>query len=129
MKEQKINRTKLLHVRFTVQEFDKINAHFSKSNCRKISEYIRKILLDKPIKVYHRNQSLDDVMAVLILLKDELNAIGNNYNQVVKKLHSMQHCSEVSTWLLLHETGLKILTDKIAEIKSRISQINDQWLQ
>lgn len=129
MSEQKINRTRHLHVRFTDQEFEKINRQFSKSTSSKLSEYVRKILLDKPIKVYHRNQSLDDLMAVLILLKDELNAIGNNYNQVVKRLHTMQDFSEVRAWLSLHDTGRKILTEKITEIKSRISQINDQWLQ
>lgn len=129
MNEQKINRTRLLHVRFTEQEFEKINTQFKRSTCRKISEYIRKILLDKPVKIYHRNQSLDDFMTELIALKNELNAIANNYNQVVKRLHSMQDFSELQAWLLLHETGRQTLTEKITEIKSRISQINDQWLQ
>jgi glutaminase len=129
MNEQKINRTRLLHVRFTEQEFEKINAQFTRSTCRKISEYVRKILLDKPVKIYHRNQSLDDLMTELVALKNELNAIANNYNQVVKRLHSMQDFSELQAWLLLHETGRQTLTEKIIEIKSKISQINDQWLQ
>ncbi|MFY0256462.1 plasmid mobilization protein [Chitinophaga sp. 30R24] len=129
MTEPKINRTKHLHVRFTDEEFHKISSQFSGSTCRKLSEYIRKKLLDKSIKIYHRNQSLDDLMAVLILLKDELNAIANNYNQVVKKLHTMDDCADLTAWLPLHEVGCKILSDKITEIKSRINQINDQWLQ
>ena len=129
MSEQKNNRTKHLHVRFTDKEFEKITNQFSRSTSAKLSDYVRKILLDKPVKIYYRNQSLDDLMPVLILLKDELNAIGNNYNQVVKKLHTMREFSELKTWLALHEAGLKMLVEKITEIKSKISQINDLWLQ
>ncbi|MGN7820661.1 plasmid mobilization protein [Chitinophaga sp. 22536] len=129
MKAQKINRDKHLHVRLTPEEYNKLYAQFTTSSSQKFSEHIRKILLDKPIKMYHRNQSLDDLMAVLILLKDELNAIANNYNQVVKKLHMLNDKSDLAGWLSLNEAGRKALNEKIIEIKEKIAQINDKWLQ
>jgi hypothetical protein len=129
MSAEKINRSRLLQVRLTTKELEKIQTKFSKSTCRKLSDYIRKVLLDKPITVNQRNQSLDDFMAEMIALRNELNAIGNNFNQTVKRLHALQQIDEIKTWLILNETARQIILNKITEIKSKINQINDQWLQ
>ena len=129
MKEEKINRSKLLKVRLTPKEMDTIHNKFAKTTCRKLSEYVRKVLLDKPVTMYHRNKSLDDFMSEMITLRNELNAIGNNYNQVVKRLHSLVHLEEIKTWALLNESSKQILLKKVDEIKLKIAQINDQWLQ
>src|SRR6185312_10115076 len=129
MSTEKINRERLLQVRLTSKELEKIQAKFTQSTCRKLSDYVRRVLLDKPITMNQRNQSLDDFMAEMILLRNELNAIGNNFNQTVKRLHAMQHVDEVKTWLILHETVHQIITRKIDEIKSKINQIDSQWLQ
>lgn len=127
--KEKINRCKLLQVRLTPNELETINNTFFKSTNRKLSDYVRKKLLDKPIAIYQRNQSLDDFMTEMIALRNELNAIGNNYNQVVKRLHSLQHFEEVKAWLLLNEYTKQILLNKVEEIKLKISKINDQWLR
>ena len=129
MSAEKINRGKLLQVRLTPKELEKIRNKFSQSTCRKMSDYVRKMLLDKPITVNQRNQSLDDFMAELTSLRKELNALGNNYNQLIKRLHSLQDISEIKTWLLLNESTKQILQIKITEIKLKINQINDQWLR
>lgn len=129
MKQEKINRSRLLQVRLTPDELGKIKTAFSKSVSRKLSDYMRKKLLDKPVAVYTRNQSLDDFMAEMIKLRNELNAIGNNYNQVVKRLHSLQHFEEIKSWLILNESTKQILLNKTEEIKSKINQINQLWLQ
>jgi len=128
MKDSKNNRCRRLHVRFTNAEFEKLQSHFARSAYPRISDYARKILLQKPVKITQRNQSLDDFMAELIALRQELNAIGNNYNQVVKRLHMLDDFPEIKSWLILNETARKILLDKVSEIKLKISQINDVWL-
>jgi hypothetical protein len=129
MSEEKINRSKLLQVRLTPKELQAINNKFSSSIYRKQSEYVRKKLLDKPIAIFTRNKSLDDFMTEMIVLRNELNAIGNNYNQVVKRLHTMSELPEIKSWLLLNESSKQILLKKVEEIKLKITQINDQWLQ
>lgn len=128
MTDKKENRTKWLHVRLTVQEYNKLHKKFSKTTCKKLSDFARRSLLDKPVTVTVRNQSLDDLMAELITLKSELNSIGINYNQVVKKLNQMNHIAEINTWLLHHESARQILLGKIDEIKLKIYTINDAWL-
>src|SRR5580698_3316578 len=129
MSAEKINRERLLQVRLTSKELEKIQAKFSQSTCRKLSDYVRRVLFDKPITVNQRNQSLDDFMAEMIIIRNELNAIGNNFNQTVKRLHALQHIEEIKTWLILNETSRHIITRKIDEIKSKINQIDSKWLQ
>ena len=94
-----------------------------------MSEYLRKVLLDKPITINQRNQSFDDFMAEMIVLRKELNAIGINFNQAVKKLNALEQITEIKSWLGDYNLSGQILIKKITEIKSKINQINDQWLR
>jgi hypothetical protein len=129
MNEKMEKRCMWLHIRLTEKEHEKIKKKYSKTTCKKLSDFARKVLLDKAVTVNIRNQSLDDLMTELFALKEEINAIGNNYNQLVKRLHSLNHSSEIKSWLLLHESARKILINKMDEIKVKIYSINDQWLQ
>jgi hypothetical protein len=128
MKEQN-NRTKWLHLRLTPDEYQKIVEAFSKSTCRKVSDYARKNLLQKPIVNTYRNQSLDDFMTEMIRLRAELNAIGNNFNQAVKKLHTLNQIAEFKHWLISYELEKKILFNKVNEIKKHIQKFAESWLQ
>jgi hypothetical protein len=129
MSEQNNNRTKWLHLRLKPDEYTKLQKQFKKTTCRKLSDYARKILLGKPVVATYRNQSLDDFMTEMIHLRSELNSIGNNFNQAVKKLHTLQQISEFRSWIITHELEKKILSNKVAEIKNHINKIADQWLQ
>ena len=68
-------------------------------------------------------------MTEMIRLRNELNAIGNNLNQSVKKLHTLSQLQEFKSWLILNENNQKIMLEKVEEIKSKINQISDKWLQ
>ena len=97
-KKEKINRTRKLTVRFTEAEYNKIELSFKTTTKRKLSEYVRYVLLDKPVTVYTRDKSLDEIVVALSHLKSELSAIGNNFNQEVKKLHTMDRVPEIKLW-------------------------------
>lgn len=129
MKEKKLFRTRIIGLRLTLKEYEQIEKKCKNSTVKKLSEYIRRILFDKPITVYQRNQSLDDFMAEMILLRNELSSIGNNFNQAVKKLHTLDQIAEFKFWITSYETEKKILFNKVEEIKNRINKIADEWLQ
>lgn len=129
MEEQNNNRNKWLHLRLKPEEYQKIHKKFSKSTCRKLSEYARKNLLDEPLIMNYRNQSLDELMSEMIHLRRELNALGNNFNQAVKKLHTLQQIAEFKAWILSYEREKKILFDKVEETKKYIQKISEKWLQ
>ena len=79
--------------------------------------------------VYTRSKSLDDFISEMILLRNELNSIGNNFNQSVKRLHSFDKISDIKVWAILNEKSKEILMKKVDEIKEKINQISDKWLQ
>src|SRR6478735_4709635 len=119
--------SKWLHIRLKEEDYNKINRQYSKSTCRKLSEYARRVLLDKVITVNHRNQSLDDFMTEMIRLRNELKSSGNNLNQSVKKLHTLEQISEFKAWIIINEKHQQILEKKVDEIKEKINQISDTW--
>jgi LytS/YehU family sensor histidine kinase len=129
MREKNDNRTKWLHLRLTPGEYDKVQKQFLKTTCRRMSDYARKILLGKPITSTYRNQSLDDLMTEAIKLRNELNNIGNNFNQAVKKLHTLNQIQEFKMWIMAYEADKNFLFNKINEIKSHIQKLAEKWLQ
>ncbi len=129
MSDKKNNRSKWLHIRLTEDEHSSLSRQFEKTTCRKLSEYARKILFNRKLTVNTRNQSLDDFMAEMIQLRNELNHIGNNFNQAVKKLHTLDGIPEIKLWALHNESSKKAFQNKVNEIKIQINKISDKWLQ
>jgi hypothetical protein len=129
MERENSNRTRIVGLRFTPEEYAKIERKWKRSTCRKLSDYIRKHLFDKPINTTYRNQSLDDMTCEMILLYKQLNAIGNNFNQAVKKLHTLDQIPEFKVWIISSELDKKILLNKVEEIKICIQKISEKWLQ
>ena len=129
MEKENSLRNRIIGLRLTSKEYKQIEKQFTNSTAKKMSDYVRCVLFDKPITVYQRNQSLDDFMTEMIRLRNELNNIGNNFNQAVKKLHTLQQIAEFKSWIITYELEKKILFNKVDEIKNRINKIADEWLQ
>lgn len=129
MKRENSNRTRIVGLRFTPEEYEKIEKKWKASTCRKLSDYIRKHLFEKSITTIYRNQSLDDMIHEMMPLFKQLNGIGNNFNQAVKKLHTLNQIPEFKVWIISAELDKKILFDKIDEIKNYIRKISERWLR
>jgi MobC-like protein len=129
MKDEKSNRSRLVGLRFTADEFTKLSEWRLKSTTPEMSEYIRRVLFGRPITVHQRNQSLDDFMAEMMRLRSELNSIGNNFNQTVKKLHLLKESERLGEWTVEYERDANALLRMVAAIKEKINQIANEWLQ
>lgn len=129
MERKNSNRTRIIGLRLTFDEYRKIEKKWKASTCRKLSEYVRRSLFEKPIVMTYRNSSQDDLMTELTKLRNELNAVGNNFNQVVKKLHTLQQIAEFKSWLIAYEVEKKILQNKLDEVRNNIKKILEIWLQ
>jgi hypothetical protein len=123
MEQEKANRTRIIGLRLTLKEYEQIEKKWKASTCRKLSNYVRRSLFEKPIVTTYRNQSLDDFMAEVMKLRNELNAIGNNFNQAVKKLHTLQQIGEFRSWLITCELEKQTLLNKVDEIKNHIQKL------
>jgi hypothetical protein len=128
MKEQNNKPKNWISFRVKPEEYESIYRHYKNSTCQKLSEYARKVLLKKPVTIRYRNVSADQFLHEMLGLKRELNAIGHNYNQVVKKLHTLNHDSEISHWLFEHEKIRQLFMQQKEIILSKLDQIYHQWL-
>lgn len=129
MEEQNSNRTRIIGLRLTPDEYAKIEKKWKASTCRKLSDYVRRSIFDKPIVTTYRNTSQDDLMAELTRLRNELNAVGNNFNQAVKKLHTLSQIAEFRSWLIAYEVEKKILSNKVDEVRNNVKKILEIWLR
>jgi hypothetical protein len=118
-----------LTIRLNDEEQKRLKDLYKVTTCKALSEYARDILLQQAVVINYRNQSVDETLSELSQLVTELNAIGRNFNELVKKLHSLDHLPELQTWILLNESSKQLLFKKIDEIKNYILQMHEQWLQ
>ena len=125
----KQNRVKRLTIRFTETEYEQLEKAFKKSTCRQIVAYTRKVLGAKPVTILYRNESLDGLMSELIKLRKDLNAVGNNFNQIVKKINSVNDQSLSQIWLPYAQALQKELTERIKQIQEKIDEYSGKWLQ
>ena len=79
--------SKRITIRLREDEYKKLLGFSKGSLSVGLSDYVRKRLLDKPIVYTVRNQSTDDMVAELLLIKKYLSNVANNVNQAVKKMH------------------------------------------
>ncbi len=93
-----------------------------------MSELIRRILHQQPIRIQVRERGISEVMEVLISIEGQLNKIGSNLNQVVKSFHG--NTSSIEKFLL----GKKLLTfqkELEVEVKSlnlELGKLQVRWL-
>ena len=130
MKKQESEvRNKMVVVRMNEAEINQLVKFQQKTTEKDTSSYLRKVALQKPVTVKYRNESADDFLLDMLNLKKELNAIGNNFNQAVHKLHILDKIPEFRVWVQQYDGLQKVLVSKVEEIKLRMNQLYEQWLQ
>ncbi|WP_330441491.1 plasmid mobilization protein [Flavobacterium sp. C4GT6] len=128
MKAANNNRIRWVHLRLTPIEYKELHTKFSRTTCRSFSQFIRTALLDRPMVTTYRNASQDDVLSAMAALTGELNSIGNNLNQTVKRLHTLKE-SEVVGWTARYASESQQLLNKITEIKALLNTMAERWLR
>ena len=129
MENENSNRTKRVIFRMSPEEYQKIERKSNASTCKNLSDYLRHCLFEKPVVSVYRNGSKDDYLIEMGRLRQELNAIGNNYNQVVKRLHTINDLAEFRSWLRVFEVEKRTLSNKIESIKDHVQKMSESWLR
>lgn len=127
MSTKEANRTKILLTRLQPDEFSSLEKRFKKTRFQKLSEYVRALLFNKPVTVFYRNQSMDDILEELVLLRRELNAIGNNLNQAMHQINSAHGYADSRLWAGLLQVLQSKLWPAMNEIKGRIKDYSEIW--
>ncbi len=123
----KIRRNKWLHIRLTTGEYDLVTTAMRCSTDSQLSNYARKLVLGKPIRISTRDASLDQFIAEMSALKRELSAIGNNFNQVVHRLNAAKEFTEARLWIPVASTHQKKLLEKIDSVSDTLNTLAKKW--
>jgi len=122
------NKTKWIHLRLSSIEYEEVIRKRSESTCRSTSQYVRTVILDRPIVTTYRNLAQDEMVQQMVLLNSELNALGNNLNQITRKLNTLRS-SEQELWGLQFTSQADSILLKLAEIKDVVQNIAERWLR
>jgi hypothetical protein len=128
MKGKNEGKIRRITFRLSTEEHTRIIEEWRGTTCRKLSDFLRRKMSSKTIVSTYRNRSLDDFMEEMIQLRKELNAIGNNFNQAVHKLHMCDTDPEIRVWLKVFQKDREKLLGQTEAIKKKISSIADEWL-
>jgi hypothetical protein len=122
-------RLRRLNIRLSDQEWDKVHQLSSHTTCRSVSEYARKLLLNKPVRVFYRNQSFDHFETQMTSLLPQLEGHNEAIGQLVKKLNPLQNVAEIrSTLSMILSFQLKYIST-VEAIKMHIEKIDDHETQ
>nr|WP_295933720.1 hypothetical protein [uncultured Dyadobacter sp.] len=127
MEEGKNIRCKWVNVRLTEAEFAEISRQFALTTERKLSDFARRKLLGRPVKILTRDASLDGLTDQLAKLRTELSRLAANYNQAIKKLNSLARIKEFEQWLLTYELDRRKLLAQVEKTAVWIAEIAQRW--
>lgn len=129
MEMQEENRSRRVIIRFKPVEYELLEKRFKKTLFRKLSEYLRSVLMEKPVTVTYRDKAMDDVLEEMILLREELNAIGNNLNQAMRSINAAHGHADTRLWMNLTSVIHSKVEPSIKQIKERMNQYAEIWSQ
>lgn len=127
--QKKTGRWRVINFRLTTEEYDLLSARWKQTTLKKLSTYVRQVLFGRKLTVKTRNVSADELVAELVLLKKELNAIGVNFNQAVHRLHTLDHAPQMQDWLRRWDADKVVLFNQLSAIYARMAVIESAWLQ
>ncbi|MEJ5144726.1 plasmid mobilization protein [Sphingobacterium sp. MYb388] len=129
MEENKNNKNKWLHLRMDEPSYQAVQNNFRKSTEKNFSAYLRKVLLEKPVFAGVKDTGLSEILAELHRLQKDMNKIGNNYNQMVHKLHLCDKDPEVKLWVSQYNKERGILLEALQSLTGYIHKTAQKWLQ
>ena len=115
----KVNGAKFKELRFLLSQNKNLD----------MSRLLRNILYNRPIKVYTRDLTLDNLMEELTKLRAELNAIGVNINQITRKFNTFPDAQRKAFFGNSAFLAYQATQPKIDRILAIISKLGEKWLQ
>ncbi|RLJ77384.1 mobilization protein [Pedobacter alluvionis] len=116
-------------VRLTENQFKKLEKIRIESDIKTIGEVVRKILTNRPIKLLHKDISMNQPMEEMALIRKEIKSIGVNINQQTHRFHISQSDTERAFHALKTSETYKSIEPKIDRLISIISKLAEKWLQ
>lgn len=116
-------------IRLTEKQYKKVADLWLNSDCKSIGEVVRKIIANRPIKLLHKDISMNAPMEEMALIRKEIKSIGVNINQQTHSFHISQNPIERSFHSSKTAETYKAIEPKIERLIDLISKLAEKWLQ
>lgn len=93
-----------------------------------MSRLLRDILHNRPITVFTKDKTLDNVMEELAKLRSEIRAIGVNINQITRFFNTYPEPQRKSLYAKMAFQQYQAIEPKIDELFEIISKLAKKWL-
>jgi hypothetical protein len=97
------------------------------SDCQNLSELTRRILSHQRIITFTKDVTWDQPMEELCLIRKEINAIGNNINQITRHFHTAPD-HEKSQHLISALAQYEQIKSKTQQLLDLINPLAKKWL-
>lgn len=112
-------------VRFDQKTYSILKELVQKTNCHSVGELVRRIIVKNKIRFYSIDSTMDVPINEIIRIKEELNAIGRNINQITHEFHTATR--KLFLALKVSEKYQQV-TDKVNPLFAIISELGKKWL-
>lgn len=110
-------------VNFTAEEYDRFLTMFETSGLQSKAAFIKARVFNDTFRVIKTDRGMLEYVAKLTQFHAQFRAVGTNYNQVVKELHT--HFSEKKALALLYK--LEKITAELAAIGQQIIALSEEF--
>lgn len=124
--------TSLIHrinTRVTGKVFNRLEGLLSRSNCHSMAELVRRIVSNEKIVVLHRDMTLQEHVHQLAGIRNELNSIGVNINQITHSFHSTNDRHERMFHALKVGEEYAKVGEKVNTLIEMVDELGKKWLQ
>lgn len=119
-KRKKKYRTRQVNVMLTEGEYAALTEKCGSSVCRTLSDYVRTRLFDDSIKIYYRNQSVDELLPVAGRIGEDLGVMLRDWTRLVKNLRDRPVTQEITQALAFLLSEEFYVRQTVNEIKSML---------
>jgi hypothetical protein len=117
-----------IKTRINAEKFQALQRILSQNPHKDMSSLVRDILEDRPVKIFTRDITLDNLMEELAKLRTEIRAIGININQITRKFNTYPEPRRKEFYAKTAFAEYQAIEPKIDELLIIISKLAKRWL-
>jgi len=117
-----------LYTRVNDQKMNELQELLRKNPKNDMSSLIRDILHNRQVKVFVRDQTLDNLMEELARLRNEVRSIGININQITRHFNTYPEPQRKALYAKMAFQEYLNVEPKINELLTIISKLAQKWL-
>lgn len=118
-----------IRTRINDKSFQRLQGILGKSNCQTIGQLVRHILSNERIVVYQSDVTVQEPVQQLILIREELRAIGVNINQITHHFHIADSTNQKMFHALKVGEEYDKVGAKVEVLVNMVAEIGQRWLQ